>query len=70
MDPSEDEINLLEASASSNGRISTQELIQLEETSRALHHREREINKVVRSIADLNTIFQDLARMVTEQVRE
>ncbi len=54
--------------AAANGRISTQELIQLEENSKALQQREREINKVVQSISDLNTIFQDLARMVSEQV--
>ena len=39
----------------------------LEENSRAIMRREEEINSVVQSIQDLNTIFRDLASMVTEQ---
>ncbi len=70
VEPEEDPVGLLGEASATNGRISTQELVQLEETSRALQQREKDINKVVRSIADLNAIFQDLARMVTEQVRK
>jgi len=55
-------------SANGSGRITTQELIELEDVSRTLTAREKEINEVVRSIADLNLIFKDLAQMVVQQV--
>ena len=35
---------------------------------RALRKREEEIGHIVESIQDLNTIFRDLAQMVSEQV--
>jgi t-SNARE complex subunit (syntaxin) len=35
---------------------------------RFLRRREQEIGSIVQSIEDLNTIFKDLALMVTEQV--
>jgi len=44
-----------------------QDMLMLEENSRAIKRREEEINSVVQSIQDLNTIFRDLASMVTEQ---
>ena len=45
-----------------------QSLAALEDNSVLVRHREREIQKIVQSIADLNTIFKDLATMVSEQV--
>ncbi len=52
-----------------NQRLNTQQLIELEETTKMLARRERDINQVVTSISDLNAIFKDLAQMVSEQVR-
>ena len=57
------------ASNSNNGRINTQELLLLEDNSKFVQEREKEINVIVKSIVELNTIFKDLAQMVTEQVR-
>jgi syntaxin 16 len=45
-----------------------QSLAALEDNSVLVRHREREIQKIVQSIAELNTIFKDLATMVSEQV--
>merc|ERR1712228_474638 len=39
----------------------------MEENSKFLRRREQEITSVVQSIQDLNTIFKDLAGMVSEQ---
>lgn len=50
------------------GQISTQDLLQLEEDTKHLEQREKEINEIVKSISELNTIFKDLAHMVSEQV--
>ena len=47
--------------------MSTQELIMLEEDTKQLERREKEINEIVRGISDLNMIFKDLAQMVSEQ---
>ena len=41
----------------------------LEDNSQFVREREKEINVIVKSIVELNTIFKDLAQMVTEQVR-
>lgn len=41
-------------------------LIQ-EENTKDVAEREEEVNKIVRSIVDLNDIFKDLAHMVNEQ---
>ena len=59
----------LTSSNSNNGRINTQELLLLEDNSKFVQEREKEINVIVKSIVELNTIFKDLAHMVTEQVR-
>ena len=45
-----------------------QSLASLEDNSQLVRQREREIQKIVQSISELNTIFKDLATMVSEQV--
>ncbi|XP_047035330.1 syntaxin-16 isoform X1 [Helicoverpa zea] len=42
-------------------------LLMQEENTRDVAEREEEVNKIVRSIVDLNDIFKDLAHMVNEQ---
>lgn len=44
-----------------------QDMLQMEENSKFLRKREQEISSIVQSIQDLNTIFKDLASMVSEQ---
>ena len=44
------------------------DLTYLEENSKFVQQREKEIQNIVQSISDLNTIFKELASMVTEQV--
>jgi len=44
-----------------------QDMLMMEENNTAIRRREEEINSVVQIIQDLNTIFRDLASMVTEQ---
>ena len=44
------------------------DLTYLEENTRYVQQREKEIHHIVQSISDLNTIFKELASMVTEQV--
>lgn len=44
-----------------------QMLLIQEENTQMVAEREEEVNKVVRSIVDLNDIFKDLAHMVHEQ---
>ena len=56
-------------SSNSNGRLNTHELLLLEDNSKFVQEREKEINVIVKSIVELNTIFKDLAQMVTEQVQ-
>lgn len=50
-------------------RIQTQKQILLleEENTKMVEEREEEVNKIVRSITDLNDVFKDLAHMVNEQ---
>ncbi|XP_059089648.1 syntaxin-16-like [Tigriopus californicus] len=48
-------------------RMNMQELIDLEENTRFVQEREKDIHGVVQSIVELNTIFKDLAFMVAEQ---
>lgn len=62
-----DPFESIELSNSSNGRINTQELLLLEDNSKFVRQREKEINVIVKSIVELNTVFKDLAHMVTEQ---
>jgi syntaxin 16 len=50
-----------------NQEWTQQQLLALEEDNVHLHEREREVQQVVKSIMDLNTIFRDLASMVSEQ---
>ena len=45
------------------------DLTYLEENTKYVKQREKEIHQIVQSISDLNTIFKELASMVTEQVR-
>ena len=40
----------------------------VEDNSAMVEEREREIIKIVQSIADLNEIFRDLSQMIVEQV--
>lgn len=50
------------------GRLNTQQLLMLEDDTKVIEEREKEIQNVVQSIVELNTIFKDLAVMVSEQV--
>ena len=52
------------------GRLNTQQLLMLEDDTKVIEEREKEIQHVVQSIVELNTIFKDLAVMVSEQVRQ
>lgn len=45
-----------------------QALSAVEDNTVMVRQREREIQKIVQSIAELNAIFKDLATMVSEQV--
>ena len=45
-----------------------QQLLFEEDNARLASQRRQEINNIVNSIADLNYIFKDLGRMITEQV--
>nr|CAG4638637.1 EOG090X0AQP [Cyclestheria hislopi] len=47
--------------------MSQQQLLLLEENSSMVEQREKEIQHVVRSIVELNTIFKDIAHMVADQ---
>jgi len=49
------------------GGWNKQDMLMMEENTKAIRQREKEINSIVESIQDLNTIFKDLASMVTEQ---
>ena len=51
----------------SEGGWSKQDMLMMEENTMAIKRREEEISSVVQSIQDLNTIFRDLASMVSEQ---
>lgn len=50
-------------------KIQTQKQMLLleEENTKMVAEREEEVNKIVRSITDLNDVFKDLGHMVTEQ---
>ena len=60
----EEDDGLLVAGASS---WSQQDVIMMEDQSKLLRKREQEITSIVQSIQDLNTIFKELATMVSEQ---
>jgi len=53
--------------AGSQQVMSQKQLLMLEENSSLVEQREKEIQNVVRSIVDLNTIFKDIAHMVADQ---
>ncbi len=44
-----------------------QDQLMVEDNSKFIQQREKEITNIVKSISDLNVIFKDLAQMVTEQ---
>jgi len=44
-----------------------QDMIQLQENSKFLRKRDKDIRSIVESLQDVNTLFQDLAGMVKEQ---
>lgn len=55
-------------SISQSGRMTQQQLLLFEEeNTKMAEHREKEVIKIVQSIADLHDIFKDLAQMVQEQ---
>lgn len=47
--------------------LTTSQLLMVEENNVQVRQREKEINKLVQSITDLNLIFKELAGMVAEQ---
>jgi len=48
-------------------RLNQQAQMLAEDNSRFVEQREKEIQSIVKSISDLNSIFKELATMVTEQ---
>ena len=65
-DPEPEDDGLLVHSQSEGG-WSKQDMLMMEENTMAIKRREEEISSVVQSIQDLNTIFRDLASMVSDQ---
>ena len=49
-------------------RLNQQAQMFAEDNSRFVEQREKDIQSIVKSISDLNSIFKELATMVTEQV--
>ena len=47
--------------------LTTSQLLMVEENNVMVKQREKEVNKLVQSITDLNLIFKELAGMVAEQ---
>ena len=47
--------------------LTTSQLLMVEENNVQVKQREKDINKLVQSIMDLNVIFKELAGMVAEQ---
>ena len=47
---------------------SQQDQLFVEDNTRMIHLREKEIDRILQSISELNSIFKELATMVTEQV--
>lgn len=51
-----------------NSKMSQQQLLMLEEeNTQFVREREQEVNAIVKSIMDLNSIFKDLSQMVVDQ---
>ena len=46
-----------------------QQMHMVEDNSKFIQQREKEISQIVQSIHDLNEIFKDLAGMIVDQVR-
>ena len=63
----DDEVDPLTAAL--DRKLNKQTQLMVEDNSLFVQQREREIQNIVKSISDLNTIFKELATMVTEQVR-
>lgn len=57
----------LEGSFQKQNLNQKQLLLMQEENTKMVAEREEEVNKIVKSIVDLNDIFKDLAHMVNEQ---
>lgn len=58
----------LDACFVNSNKMSQQQLLLLEEdNTRMTQQREQEVNAIVKSIVDLNEIFKDLSRMVSDQ---
>lgn len=58
----------LDAYFVSSNKMSQQQLLFLEEeNTRITQQREQEVNAIVKSIVDLNEIFRDLSKMVSDQ---
>ena len=49
---------------------SQQDQLFVEDNTRMIHLREKEIDRILHSISELNSIFKELATMVTEQVQK
>nr|CAG4641086.1 EOG090X0AQP [Eulimnadia texana] len=61
-------VNFGEQENSRSARVMTQQqLLQLEESTAVVEQRDKEIQQVVKSIVDLNTMFRDIAHMVADQ---
>jgi syntaxin 16 len=58
---------LLQFSNTRNPQWTQQQLLALEEDNAHLVEREREVQQIVKSIVDLNSVFRELATMVQEQ---
>jgi syntaxin 16 len=56
-----------ESGGNKNPQWTQQQLLALEEDNVVLQEREREVQQIVKSILDLNTVFRELAHMVQEQ---
>merc|ERR1719369_2292453 len=62
-DSAESSLNALSPSEG----MTTSQLLMVEENNVMVRQREKEINKMVQSITDLNLIFKELAGLVAEQ---
>ena len=65
--PADPEDDGLLITADSSSSWQKQDLLFMEENTQYLRRREQEISSIVQSIQDLNTIFKDLAGMVSQQ---
>ena len=53
--------------SNSGSGVLSQDMIQLEESTKMLRKRDQDIGSIVNSLQDLNILFRDLAAMVSEQ---